>query len=47
MTMPNEPAPTDSLKDIPGSVVLRWMMKAAAFGLFLGVAAGIVALRAG
>lgn len=44
--MQNEPAPAESFQ-IPESVLFRWVMKAAVFGLFVGVAAGIVALRAG
>lgn len=45
--MPNQPAPPVSLDRIPGSVLLRWMSKAALLGLFVGTVAGIVALRAG
>lgn len=42
--MTNEQTRTESLNDIPESVVFRWAMKAAVFGLFVGVAAGIAAL---
>jgi hypothetical protein len=44
--MPNQPAPA-SLHRSPESVLLRWMAKAALLGLFIGTAAGMVALRAG
>jgi hypothetical protein len=45
MTMQSEPVPSDSFDQIPGSVLLRWMMKAALFGLFVGVAVGIAVLQ--
>jgi hypothetical protein len=45
--MSNQPAPPVSLDRIPESVLLRWMMKAALLGLFVGTAVGIAALRAG
>lgn len=45
--MPTPPAPPASLDRVPESVLLRWMMKAALFGLFIGTAVGIAALRAG
>jgi hypothetical protein len=36
-----------SRAEIPESVVLRWMMKAAVFGLFVGAWVAVAALRAG
>lgn len=45
--MHSQSTPTHSLHRIPASVLHRWMMKAAAFGLFVGIAAGVAALRAG
>jgi hypothetical protein len=38
---------TESSEGIPQSVVLRWVMKAALFGLLVGAWAGFAALRAG
>jgi hypothetical protein len=45
--MQSQTAPAESFDGIPRSVLLRWMMKAALLGLFIGAWAGIVALRAG
>jgi hypothetical protein len=45
-TMPSQAAPTDSLDQIPVSVLHRWMMKAALCGFLLGTVAAIAALQA-
>lgn len=45
--MPPQPATTDSLDQVPVSVLHRWMMKAALVGFLLGTVAAIAALRAG
>lgn len=45
--MSSQAAPIDSPEGISASVVVRWMTKAALFGLFVGVWVGMAALRAG
>ncbi len=45
--MPYVPASPPSSVGIPPSALVRWMIRPAAFGLFVGVWAARAALRAG